>query len=111
MSVCESCIVASEKLHFIEGHPAAYKEIICGVTGKAYAHGYSYLKPTRREGTPPPFPDTCPYAPILKLLMEAVEVSSEEKMKTTKHVFGEMAIQDLKAKGWERVEFWIRRKP
>ena len=54
---------------------------------------------------------TCPYAPILKLLLEAVEVSNEEKMKTTKHVFGEMAIQDLKAKGWERVEFWIRRKP
>ena len=52
----------------------------------------------------------CPYASILKLLLEAVEVSSEEKMKTTKHVFGEMAIQDLKAKGWERVEFWIRRK-
>ena len=111
MSVCEGCIVASEKLHFIEGHPAAYKGIICGVTGKAYAHGYSYLKPTRRKGTPPPFPDTCPYAPILKLLLEAEEVLPRIDITPVTNSYYDKGMVDTYPLRTLEIKFWIRRKP
>ena len=93
MSVCDGCPCVSYIM--VEGERHYHCGLIKQPDGWFMGEGAS----------------TCPYAPILKLLMEAVEVSNEEKMKTTKHVFGEMAIQDLKAKGWERVKFWIRRKP
>ena len=43
-------------------------------------------------------------APILKLLMEAEEVISDEKEILVKHVM-EVNVD------WEPVTFWIRRKP
>jgi len=52
-------------------------------------------------------PDTCPYAPILKLLAEAVEIKEFETWE------GLMRLDengnDLN-EGWQKVEFWIRRE-
>ena len=51
------------------------------------------------EGDQPWEPDTCPYAPILKLLAEAKEVD---------HLYINKSPDQL-GKGGERVSFWIRR--
>ena len=45
-------------------------------------------------------PDTCPYAPILKIMAEAEEVS---------HFSIDEKLDEIEGGGWEVVEFWIRR--
>ena len=44
--------------------------------------------------------ENCPYAPILKLLAEAEEVS---------HFSIDEKLDEIEGGGWEVVEFWIRR--
>jgi len=98
MSVCDGCIAADKRMIFVGDHPAPYSGITCRITGKTYAHGYKHIWPFRREGSPQTFPDSCDYAPILKLLVRAKEVD---------HLY---VSKVQGGKGGEWVEFWIRRQ-
>ena len=46
----------------------------------------------------------CPYAPILKLLAEAKEVTEDEK-----YVIRTNLAKDIDGSPWQKVTFWIRR--
>jgi hypothetical protein len=53
-----------------------------------------------QDGSPGETVENCPYAPILKLLAEAEEVS---------HFSIDEKLDEIEGGGWEVVEFWIRR--
>ena len=51
------------------------------------------------------WPDTCQFAPILKLLAESERI---EDLKVTEHE--PESAGDIRYKNWSIVEFWIRRE-